>query len=302
MDNFISVIVCTYNRERYIGKCLKHLHNQRADKKLYEVIIVDNNSTDQTAEICKAAVTNYTETTYKYFFEPIQGHSQSRNRGIRESKGNIIAFLDDDAFTSSEYISNLNSFFTSHPEATAIGGKIIPVYEGDAPAWMSRYLLPLVAAQDMGDQIKKFTGRKFPIGANMAFRKQAFDQYGLFNTDLGRKGSGLEGGDEKDVFDRLKQNNETIYYVPDVLIEHIIPQKRVELAYIRGLGIGVGTSERKRIRESGKVIDKIFEEFYKIAGTGILALLYFLQGKFSAGIMLIRFRCWVIQGLLFKNT
>ncbi len=302
MDNFISVIVCTYNRERYIGKCLEHLHNQRADKKLYEVNIVDNNSTDQTAEICKTTIAKYPDTTFNYFFEPIQGHSQSRNRGIRESKGNIIAFLDDDAFTSPEYISSMNSFFTSHPEAAAIGGKIIPVYEGDSPAWMSKYLLPLVAAQDMGGQIKKFTGRKFPIGANMAFRKQAFDQYGLFNTDLGRKGSGLEGGDEKDVFDRLKQNNETIYYVPDVLVEHIIPQKRVELAYIRGLGIGVGTSERKRIRESGKVINKIFEEFIKITGTGILALLYFLQGKFSAGIMLIRFRYWVIKGLLFKNT
>lgn len=301
MDNFISVIVCTYNRERYIGKCLEHLHRQHADKKLYEVIIVDNNSTDQTSEICKSAVANYTETTFRYFFEPVQGHSQSRNRGIRESKGNIIAFLDDDAFTSPNYISNLNSFFSSHPEVMAIGGKIIPVYEGETPAWMSRYLLPLVAAQDMGERPKKFTGRKFPIGANMAFQKKAFDRYGLFNTDLGRKGKGLEGGDEKDVFDRLKENNETIYYVPDVQVEHIIPEKRVELPYIRGLGIGVGTSERKRIRESRKIMNKIIEELYKSAGTGILALLYFLRGRFSAGVMLVRFRCWVIKGLLFKN-
>lgn len=301
MDNFISVIVCTYNRERYIGKCLEHLHRQHADKKLYEVIIVDNNSTDQTPEICKAAVANYTETTFRYFFEPIQGHSQSRNRGIRESKGNIIAFLDDDAFTNPDYISNLNGFFFSHPEVIAIGGKIIPVYEGDPPAWMSKYLLPLVAAQDMGNRPKKFTGRKFPIGANMAFRKQAFKQYGFFNTDLGRKGSGLEGGDEKDVFDRLKQNNEMIFYVPNVVVEHIIPPKRVELSYIRGLGIGVGTSERKRIRESGKIMNKIIEELYKSAGTGILALLYFLRGRFSAGVMIIKFRFWVIRGLIFQQ-
>ncbi|MBX2965966.1 MAG: glycosyltransferase family 2 protein [Cyclobacteriaceae bacterium] len=301
MNNFISVIVCTYNRERYIGKCLEHLHNQHADKKLYEIIIIDNNSTDGTTEICKAAVTKYGETTFHYFFEPVQGHSQSRNRGISESKGNIIAFLDDDAFTDPDYISNLNTFFIAHPEVMAIGGKIIPVYEGETPAWMSEHLLPLVAAQDMGNQPKKFTGRKFPIGANMAFRKEAFDKYGIFNTNLGRKGSGLEGGDEKDVFDRLKKNNETIFYVPSVIVQHIIPQKRVELSYIRGLGIGVGTSERKRIQESGKVLNKVFEELYKIAGTGILILWYFLQGRFSAGIMLVRFRCWVIKGLFLKQ-
>ncbi len=298
MDNFISVIVCTYNRERYIGKCLEHLHNQRADKKLYEVIIVDNNSTDQTAEICKAAVAKYPETTFNYFFEPNQGLSHSRNRGIRESKGTIIAFLDDDAFASPDYIFNLNQCFTSQSGVTAIGGKIIPVYETEKPSWMSKYLLPLVAAQDMGDRPKKFMGKKFPIGANVAFRKEAFEKYGLFNTDLGRQGTKLEGGEEKDMFDRLKKDNEVILYEPAVSVQHIIPPTRVELSYIRKMGIGVGTSERKRVIKTGEVLSKILEELYKVTGTAILSILLALQGRFSASVMLIRFRYWVIKGLI----
>jgi len=298
MDNFISVIVCTYNRERYIGKCLEHLHRQHADKKLYEVIIVDNNSTDQTAEICKVTKTHYGETRFQYFFEPNQGLSHSRNRGIHESNGTIIAFLDDDAFADPEYISSLNRFFTSHPEVAAIGGKIVPIYEAEKPAWMSSYLLPLVAAQDMGDKLKRFTGRKFPIGANMAFQKDVFEKYGLFNTDLGRKGKKLEGGEEKDMFERLKKNNEAILYNPAISVQHIIPPTRVTLSYIRNMGIGVGTSERKRIIETGEVISKIFEELYKIAGTGILSLFLLLQGRFAASLMLIRFRYWVVKGLI----
>lgn len=301
MDNFISVVVCTYNRERYIGRCLEHLHNQHADKNLYEVIIVDNNSTDQTVEICKAAIGNYTETTFRYFLESRQGLSHSRNRGILESKGGIIAFLDDDAFADPQYILNLNRFFTSHPKVAAIGGKIIPMYEVEKPAWMSKYLLPLVAAQDMGNRTKRFTGRKFPIGANMAFRKVVFEKYGAFNTDLGRKGEKLEGGEEKDIFNRLRKNNEVILYEPSVNVHHIIPPSRLELSYIRRMGIGIGISERKRISGTNEVIGKILDELYKVAGTGILAFFYLLQGRLAASLMLIKFRFWVIKGLMLEQ-
>ncbi len=297
----LSVIVCTYNRERYIGQCLEHLIHQDVDKGSYEVIIVDNNSTDNTGTICEAVVAK--QESFKYYLETNQGHSFSRNRGIEESKGEIVAFLDDDAFVANDYVTNLISFFANHSEVQAIGGKINPRYEGATPKWMSKYLLPLVAAQDMGETPKAFTGRKFPIGANMAFRRAVFEKYGNFNVNLGRKGTGLEGGDEKEVFLRLKADKIPIFYVPNIVVDHIIPEKRVTKEYIKGLAVGVGTSERKRIKEAGApdFFLKIVDELIKSLGTIILFFLYFLRGKSSAGIMLLKFRYWVVKGLMTRN-
>lgn len=301
MPSFLSVVVCTYNREKYIGRCLQHLAKQESEVSTYEVIIVDNNSTDNTNQICTSFVSQHAH--FKYFLETNQGHSFSRNRGIQESSGDIIAFLDDDAFVTSDYVSNLINFFSENHQAQAIGGKIDPIYEGGEPNWMTPFLLPLVAAQDMGENIKPFKGRAFPIGANMAFRKEVFKNYGLFNIELGRKGSGLEGGDEKEVFLRLKSDNLPIFYVPSVKVEHIIPEKRVTREYIKGLALGVGTSERKRIRNGGipLLLQKILEETIKIGGTIILFIYYMVVGKFSSGLMLIKFRYWVLKGLLLKR-
>jgi hypothetical protein len=145
-----------------------------------------------------------------------------------------------------------------------------------------------------------FKGSGFPIGANMAFRKTVFDTYGVFDVELGRRGEGLEGGEEKEMFLRLKKGKEKIYYVPGVSVRHIIPPHRVELAYIKGLAIGVGRSERIRIRKSGlkEVLNKFISESIKTAGTIILSLGFLLkfQHPYKA-IMLLRFRFWVITGL-----
>jgi glycosyltransferase involved in cell wall biosynthesis len=267
------------------------------------VIVVNNNSTDNTEKICKDFLHNSGATNFRYFVEKNQGHSHSRNRGIKESKSSIINFIDDDAFVYPDFAKNIISFFKSNDEIKAIGGKINPVFEGNIPDWMSPYLMPLVSALDMGEREKAFTGRKFPIGANMTFRKSVFERYGLFNVNLGRKGTGLEGGDEKEVFLRLKQNSEEIIYVPSVKVDHIISQKRVELSYIKGLATGVGTSERKRVLEKGgtEIVKKIAEEIFKTTVSFVLFLFYLLQGKFLKGWMLLKFRFWVQKGLTFNR-
>ncbi len=296
----LSIVVCTYNRDNYIGKTLEHLLDQNIDTTDYEVVIVNNNSTDQTNSICQDFINKHAEAPFHYFIEYNQGHSYSRNRGITESVGEIIAFIDDDAFVYPDFGKNILRYFQSHSEVQVIGGKIIPIYEGATPNWMSPFLLPLVSALDMGNQPKPFTGRKFPVGANIAFRKAVFDQYGLFNVALGRKGTGLMGGDEKELVYRLKANNESIHYVPNVVVDHIIPEKRLQLSYIVGLAQGVGQSEKERLADVS-LVQKLLragEEAIKIGGTLILFLWYGIGGQFTKGWMLVRFRIWVLQGFL----
>jgi len=296
----ISVIVCTYNREKYLPDCLNHLKDQSALNKDYEILIIDNNSTDNTAAIASQYIHSDPDLNAHYFCEKNQGHTFARNRGIKEAKGDILSFIDDDAFVDHHFIAEIQSYFDQYKEVTAIGGKILPVYEGETPKWMSKYLLTLVSALDLGNSPKIFKGSKFPIGANMAFRANVFEKYGRFNTELGRRGSGLEGGDEKEVFLRLKREKEDIHYVPSVKVDHIIPEKRLTMEYIKGLGIGVGSSEKRRVINTGfgEIIKKILSEGIKLGATFILFILYFIQGKFAQANMLVKFRFWVLKGYL----
>ena len=296
----LSIIVCTYNRDRYIGKTLDLLSDQSTNNSDYEVLVIDNNSTDKTTDICLDFIDKPEHTNFHYFLEKNQGHTYSRNRGIKESKAGYIAFLDDDAWVNRNYCEEIIKFFDGHEEVTAIGGKIIPEYESKEPVWMSRYLWPLVAGLDMGNQIREFKGTQYPIGANMAYRSNVFEKYGLFDIDLGRRGKGLEGGDEKDMIFRLKMGGERIFYVPSVSVRHIIPDSRTTRSYIKGQAVGVGVTEKKRLsgKGSGAAIKKSFSEFIKIGATTVLGLFYILTFRPAKGIMLIRFRTWVIQGYL----
>ena len=299
----LSVIVCTYNREEYIGECLTHLTNQTLDKEKYEVLVINNNSTDNTEIIIQDFIIKHANTPFRYIIEKKQGLAFARNRGIFESNGEILSFIDDDAFVSKDYCSSIIDFFERRNDVAAIGGRIIPAYESKEPEWMSRYLLPLVAALDKGDKEIAFTGGSFPIGANMAFRKTIFDEYGIFDVELGRRGGGLEGGEEKDVFIRLKKGHEKIYFVPGVSVRHVIPPHRVDISYVKGLAIGVGTSEKKRIQKSGlkEVLNKLVSESIKTIATLVLAISYLLRAKHpSKALMLIRFRYWVIFSLISK--
>ena len=297
----ISVIVCTFNREKYIINTLEHLLKQKkVNSHDYEVIIINNNSTDNTEKICVSFIKENKLSNFHYFNEDKQGHTFARNRGIAESKGMIISFLDDDAFVTENYIFHIFSFFNQHPKASAIGGKIEPFYESSKPSWMSKYLLPLVAALDLGNEIMIFPKNKFPIGANMAFRKIVFDNYGDFNVNLGRRGTSLEGGDEKELFIRLRRGKELIYYVPQVKVMHVIPDSRTKNDYIKNMAIGVGTSEKKRLRKSHLNIkfNRLIQEVLKIFGTSVLFIFYSFKGRFKAAFMLVKFRIWVINGFL----
>lgn len=295
----VSVILCTYNRDKYLRTTLEALALQSVQAHTYEVIIVNNRSTDTTENIALDFIQEHPQCSAKYFVEKQQGLSYARNRGISESSGDILTFIDDDSFVEPTYIQSVVSFFKTYQSAAAYGGKIIPQYETEEPIWMSKFLWPLVAALDMGSEVTTFKGSKFPIGANMGFRKVVFEKYGDFNTALGRKGKeGLEGGEEKDLFSRLKNNNETIYYTPEVSVRHVIPPKRLEMAYIKGLAVGVGTSEKKRVGKLGigSKLQKIYSELVKIAGTVVLATYYSVTLQFAKAKMLLQFRGWVIKG------
>lgn len=294
----VSVIVCTYNRAHYLAATLAHLLKQSASIDSFEVVLINNNSTDHTEDICHEFATENPNFPFRYIVETSQGLSHARNRGIKEVKGDILTFIDDDAFAHNDFMQVITSHFSDNPEIIAIGGKIIPKYEEEVPRWMSKFLLPLVAALDMGDEVKAFPKGKFPIGANMSIRKEAFEKYGDFDVNLGRKGESLEGSEEKDLFFRLIKAGAKITYLPQAVVYHIIPAKRVSVDYIKNQAIGIGKSERTRTQQQGQLFSFLIGEVLKWAGTLVLSLWYLLTLHPSKASMLIRFRAYVSTGII----
>jgi glycosyltransferase involved in cell wall biosynthesis len=293
----ISIIICSYNRENVLGKTLQHLSLQ-TDKD-FELIIVNNRSTDRTENICKNYIRDNPQLTVHYFLEENQGLSFARNRGVREAHSDFLVFLDDDAFTFPDYVENLKKFIEKYPDFQAGGGKILPFWENKRPEWMSRYLLSIISTIDLGDEVKRFGGRSYPIGANMIIRKDIFDRFGLFNVNLGRKGKNLEGAEEKDLFLRIKKTGISVYYLPDVVVEHWVPDSRLTNEFFTKQAFSIGHSEKVRAKNisSGEYTKSILRELFKWGATGILFAGYTFSGNYRKGAKLVEFRWKISKGL-----
>ncbi len=300
-----SIIICTYNREKYLYTALQKMAENDFSPMLYEIVLVNNNSTDSTEEECRRFHADYPSIRFRYFVEEQQGLSHARNRGIREAKEEMLIFLDDDSFVHPSYLKNLSNHLVTHPEIQAFGGKIIPLYEsGDPPAWLSTWSRSWVSALDMGDQIRLFKKKQYPVGANMGFHKSCTHTAGLFNTELGRCKKNLMGGEEKEFFFRLRSRNVSLFYLPDIAVFHAIPESRTTLSYVKRLGDGIGSSERMRClrKGNGVFLKRCIEEILKWGATLLLWCYYILTGRTTKGNVLVLFRWHVSRTLFFQGA
>ena len=299
----LSIIICTYNRDQFLYDALRHVAVNDFPTEEYEIVLVNNNSTDTTESECQRFAADFPQVQFRYFVETKQGLSHARNRGIDESHGDVLVFLDDDSFVKPEYLSNLKNQLEKHPEAMAFGGKISPLFEtGETPKWLCKWTYSWVSAIDKGENVVLFEGNSYPIGANMGFRKACLEQCGNFNTELGRSKKNLMAGEEKDLFNRLKEKNMPILYFPDIQVEHVIPPKRTTRDYIVRMGQGVGMSERLRCLKIGKkaLWKRYFSECIKWAASLVLWVRYAIVFRPVVGNMLVLFRWNVTKGLVGK--
>lgn len=297
----LSVIICTYNREKYLYNALSHVACNTLSKAEYEIVLVNNNSTDHTEQECQRFATDYPDVNFYYYVENKQGLSHARNRGIEESRGEYLVFLDDDSFVRPEYLEKLLAQLKTYPDTAAWGGKITPLFESGMPPkwWGSRWTVPWVSAIDMGGKVRLFE-RQYPIGANMGVSKSVVEKVGLFNTELGRSKKNLMAGEEKDFFNRIRENGAKIYYFPDIDVQHVIPESRTTKDYIIRLGQGVGMSERLRCLKNGSMayFRRLFMEAVKWGGTLVLWFCNMIRFKPAIANYLVLFRWQVSRGLL----
>ena len=299
--NMLSIIICTYNRAKYIGPLLDSISKNDYPTSDYEIILVDNNCTDNTRGVCEQFVATHPEIRLRYVVETEQGLSAARNKGIKEAKGEVIIYVDDDALVDTDYIRIYAEHFAAHPETMAAGGPIEPLYETKEPSWMSPYTKALLTAwMNYGDKVREYPNGRYPGGGNAAYRRTVFDQVGLFNTELGRKGTALLASEEKDIFDKMKALGMLVLYLPTPVLHHIIPQAKLEEDYFNRLTLQIGRSERMRTCaiSKGKYLKRLLSEGVKWGGTLVLLGIYILQGHPMKGWKLVLFRKNVTKGLL----
>lgn len=296
----ISVIICTYNRDKYIYNVLKSIAVGSYTN--YEIVLVNNNSTDDTEAECKRFTKDYPSIPFNYCIEREQGLSYARNCGIKQAKGDVLVYVDDDALVNEEYLATYANFFERNPHIDAAGGPIIPKYDGcEEPNWMSHYTRQLITGKlYLGETEKEFPKSAFPGGGNAGYRSNVFDKVGQFNVELGRKGNSLIGAEEKDLFDKMTTANMRFYYLPTAILYHLIPARKLTEDYFNRLTYGIGQSERFRTKQisNGKYAKRILSEVVKWCGTIVLWCAFLLKGSPTKGNKLVVFRKNVTKGLL----
>jgi glycosyltransferase involved in cell wall biosynthesis len=242
----ISVVVCTYNRAASLAMTLQSLERMSVPPDLdWELIVVDNNSTDNT----RAVVMEFLRTSGlngRYIFDPRQGLCHARNRGVAEAAGEIIAFTDDDVRVTPDWLRELAGTFREF-DCTGVAGKSIPAWNGLAkPAWLvttGPYCLSRgpILDFDLGNEAKEI--QYPPWGLNMAFRKIAFEKYGGFRTDLDVSGSGGLLGGDIEFGKRLLHLGHKIAYSPKAIVFHPVEQRRITKNYFLRYYFRVGRTE-----------------------------------------------------------
>lgn len=294
----ISLIIATHNRAQQLVEALRSVVRQDLPSGEWECVVVNNNSVDDTGERFAAFAAQYPDLNLRMVFEPNPGLSHARNRGLREVSAPLVAIIDDDERINPGFLRAYASFFDANPGAAVAGGRIIAEYPAGRPDWMSHYTeQPIANPMDFGPRVRPFPAGRIPGGGNMAFRSAVVTKYGDFDPALGRVNGKLIGGEESDFFQRLQRGGETLWYVPDAVMWHIIPPQKLTLDYFRRLSLNIGVSQRLRARRDHRLPKALVSEIAKWAATLLLALGFLLCLSPCKSLWLLRMRCGISRGL-----
>jgi glucosyl-dolichyl phosphate glucuronosyltransferase len=238
----LTVLICTYNRSRLLEDTLVSLAASEApDRCRVEIVVVDNNSTDDTAQVVRRAA-EHGPWPVRYAVERSQGKSYALNRGLSLSRADVIALTDDDVLPAKDWLVRIVDQFRAR-DLVFVFGKVLPRWEVPPPPEMlttpARDIWGPLALIDYGDQLTvydtaSFGDKRLPIGANLAIRRDAIVRVGGWRTDLGKVDNTLIAGEDHELCVRLYSGG--LYsgiYDPDVVVRHFVPASRLSRTYFR---------------------------------------------------------------------
>lgn len=228
-----TVAVCTWNRAALLPAVLERLARVRYAPGDWEVVVVNNNSTDDTERVLD---TFKGRLPLRRAFEPKQGNSHARNTAVREARGDYVVWTDDDVLVEADWLAAYARAVERHPSAALFGGPVRPRFEGTPPAWLSdawQEIGPAFAARDLGDEpFELDIEGELPYGANYVVRAREQRRF-PYDPSLGRVLDGGTLGDETAVIRAVLASGGKGRWVPDARVEHWIPKERQTIGYLR---------------------------------------------------------------------
>jgi glycosyltransferase involved in cell wall biosynthesis len=243
-----TVLICTYNRARRLAEALDSLAQSSAPTLHWNLIVVDNNSTDDTSAVVASRVSTY-PVELRYFFEPNQGKSNALNTGLANTDAQIVVFTDDDVQVGENWLEAACRPLLDDPSIDYTGGPVKPIWEVVEPPWFDVQqpdLWGTVALLDYGPDSFIFEERRrVPIGANMAVRTALVERIGGFDPGLGRRGKSLLGQEQAEFFCRSRAAGARGLYVPSMVLSHYVPAERLTRGYFRRWWYWKGVSKSR---------------------------------------------------------
>ena len=232
----ISVIVPTLNQSAKLKQCLSHLSWLSFDPDLFEVLVVDNGSTDDTKDVSLSFQGKTKNLRYLFCESP--GLMAARHMGCDEVKGEFLCYLDDDSLVTKDWLKGISESFADQ-DVAMVGGPCIPEYEIEPPYWVEYFwsetehgkINTVLSLVDFGNQ-KLFIPPGFVYGCNYSIRKKIFLGFGGTNPDyFPEKYNQFIGDGESGLARKIARSGRKAVYDPRVKIHHLIPQSRLTIEY-----------------------------------------------------------------------
>ena len=231
-----TILICTYNRSVYLAETLDSLaHTPAAPGFSWDVLVVDNNSSDDTRAVVEHRTVAFPVPLH-YLFEEKQGKSNALNTGMTAARARIIVFTDDDVQVGPDWLTAAVQPLLTRTDIDYTGGPVRPIWGGSCPSWLDAKgnLGGTIAVKDHGNTPFIFEDElKTPLGVNMAVRRSLIGRIGGFRPDLGRNGKALLGQEQAEFFYRSREAGARGLYVPEMTLGHVVPASRLTRSYFR---------------------------------------------------------------------
>ena len=237
----LALVVCTYNRAADLDRALDAMGRQRPEPGVaWSALVVDNNSTDRTAETVAEHVAEGRVPGLRRVVEQTQGLTPARRRGLRETEAEWVAFVDDDNLIRPDWVAELAGAIRQHPEAGAVGGRVLPLWAAPPPPFLPPFGWAY-AMQDHGPEPCEVNGL---VGAGLAVRRAALEQTGWADRPLlaDRVGDRLVSGGDVEIGQRLRGAGFALRYHPGCVLDHRVASERTDRPYLFRLLVGLGAS------------------------------------------------------------